>query len=199
MGSRKTLILASHSPRRARLLTEAGYRFDVVPADIEEPALAEEMVDPESLAQALAYFKARQVADRCGPDKIVLAADTIVAVEHNIVGKADDADHARKILKTLSHNTHQVISGVAVIDADSDRRRISFAATTVTMKPMSDDEIDDYIATGSWRDKAGAYAIQQGADKYIANLDGSFTNVVGLPMELVQRMLSAFDIHPEKP
>jgi len=198
MSSGKSLILASHSARREQLLAEAGYGAQVIPPRIQEPNLAHEGLSPEDLAQALAYFKAREVADRCGVGKVVLAADTVVVLGEDILGKADGTDEARRMLKTLSRNTHRVITALAVIDSDTGRREIDFATTTVTMKPMSDDQIEDYIRTGFWQDKAGAYAVQQGADKYINRIEGSFTNVVGLPMELVGPILSVFAIHPEE-
>lgn len=197
MLSNKRLILASKSPRRRDLLDRAGYRFRVVPAELGEPDLEHPEMAPEDMAEALAYFKARQVADDVGPGHIVLGADTIVALGHEIFGKAEDAEQARSILKKLSHNQHRVITAVVVIDTDTDRRMLDFEVTHITMKPMTAQEIDSYIASGSWKDKAGAYAIQEGADKFVTDIVGSFENVVGLPVDLIVKMLAAFDVHPE--
>lgn len=195
MDTEHRLILASNSPRRRTLLADAGYTFEVMPSAIAEPQLAREGLDPQVLAEALAYFKARDVADRCGRGKVVLAADTVVAFAGTIFGKAANADRARTMLRTLSRQKHRVISAVAVVDADTGSRRIDSATTWVTMTPLGDEQLDAIIAGGTWYDKAGAYAIQEGADKYVTELDGSFTNVVGLPMELVPDMLAAFGIH----
>lgn len=198
MSSDRLLILASRSPRRRQLLEQHGFRVEVIPAELGEPNLVHDDSTPETVAEALAYFKARDVADRCEGDRVVLGADTVVALGNTMFGKADDADHAREILRTLSHNAHHVITAVAIVDTSSSHRLIEFSRSTVTMKPMSDEEIETYIASGSWRDKAGAYAIQEGADKFILNVEGSYTNVIGLPMELTTRMLARFGIHPVK-
>ncbi len=178
------------------MLAEDGYQFEVVPAVIEEPTVKDSHIEPELLAEALAYFKGREVADKVGPGCVVLAADTVVTVDGQIYGKPEDADDARAMLKTLSHNVHEVITAVSLIDTDSRRRVIDFAKTTMTMTPMSCEQIEDYVDTGEWRGKAGGYAVQEGADKFVVNMEGSFSNVVGLPMELVRHMLASFDIHP---
>jgi septum formation protein len=195
----KTLILASNSPRRRLLLAEAGYRFQCAPAKIAEPEPSGGESSPEQWAQALAYFKAREVADRCGPGHVVLGADTVVALGSQTFGKAETAEQARATLATLSHNPHRVITSLALIDTDTDRRLIDFEVSQVTMKPMSDEQIEDYVQSGSWQDKAGAYALQEGADKYVTQIVGSYDNVVGLPVTLARQMLAAFGIHPETP
>ena len=192
MDTEHRLILASNSPRRRKLLADAGYAFEVKPSAIAEPDLAREGLDPQVLAEALAYFKARDVAERCGPRQVVLAADTLVTLEGTVFGKAANAQQARTMLRTLSRERHCVISAVAVVDADTGSRRIDSATTYVTMRPLSDDEIDVLIAEDTWKDKAGAYAIQEGADKYVTDLDGSFTNVVGLPMELLHTLFEKY-------
>jgi len=196
MSSRKSLILASGSPRRKRILEQAGYRFEVIRPDIEEPDLQHPGILPSDLAQALAFFKARQVADNCGTGKVVLAADTVVAIGSEIFAKAEDAEQARQFLKTLSHNRHKVITAVALVDTDTGKRSIDFDSTIVEMRPMSDQEIEQYISTGAWKDKAGAYALQEGADEFVIQIKGSYTNVVGLPLELTLCLLETFGIHP---
>lgn len=189
------LILASSSPRRAELLTEAGIEFEVIPPPLSEPKDGDSTMTPTGEAEALAYFKARAVADN-HPNAVVMGADTIVACDAGIMGKPLDADDARRMLRKLSSAPHEVITGVALLGAGGERI-IASDATRVFMTPMSDQDIEDYIATGEWEGKAGAYAIQGDADKYVERIEGSFTNVVGLPMELVARMLSELQAHPD--
>ncbi len=189
------LILASSSPRRAELLTEAGIEFEVIPPPLPEPNDGDATTTPTGEAEALAYFKARAVAD-VHPNAVVMGADTIVACDAGIMGKPLDADDARRMLRKLSSAPHDVITGVALL-GPSGERIIASDVTRVFMTPMSDSDIEDYIATGEWQGKAGAYAIQGDADKYVQRIEGSFTNVVGLPMELVPRMLSELHAHPD--
>ncbi|MBN1941909.1 MAG: septum formation protein Maf [Phycisphaerae bacterium] len=181
------LILASASPRRRELLAEAGYDFEVHSPVMEEPGDLPAGIPPAAYAESLAYFKARSVAEAY-PRDLVLGADTVVALGNRVLGKPADADDARRMLTELSHNRHAVITGVALV-GPGERRSIASDITYVTMRPMSSREIEDYIASGEWQGKAGAYAIQETADKFIVKLEGSFTNVVGLPMELLGRLL----------
>jgi len=184
------LILASASPRRARLLADSGYRYEVVAPRLDEPEEAGPNVPPTQCAEALSYYKARCVANEYDAvDAIVLAADTVVAYGGRIYGKPADADDARFILSALAGTTHRVITGVTMLRPAADQRLIRHAVTRVTMRPMSDDVLDAYIASGAWEGKAGAYGIQDHGGAYIDQIDGSFTNVVGLPMRLVARML----------
>lgn len=178
-------ILASNSPRRRQLLAKAGYRFEVVSPPLDEPAMDDLEVMPAQIAESLAYFKARSVMDRIGPPVPVLGADTVVALDHHLFGKPIDADDARRILRILGSATHEVITGVALLDP-SGARIIASDVTRVTMRPMSEQEMDEYIASGDWKGKAGAYGIQDCGDRYVERFDGSFSNVVGLPMELLK-------------
>jgi septum formation protein len=186
------VILASASPRRRQLMLEAGYRFEVHCPPIPEPSHLPNGLSPVKYAEALAYFKAASVADGY-PHDWVLGADTVVAVAERILGKPADAADARRMLAELSSQRHVVITGLALVGPAS-RRLIASETTYVTMKPMTADEIENYIATGEWRGKAGAYAIQETADRYIRNLEGSWSNVVGLPMELLGQMLAKVSI-----
>ena len=184
-------ILASRSPRRRELLDQAGYRFRVVPPPLDEPPPRPETT-PAQLAEALAFFKASSVHTG-HPDDIILGADTVVAVGGEIFGKADDEHHAREMLSGLSGTRHQVITALALVlpapRADGEpRRMLASTVTTVSMRRLADEEIDRYVASGRWRDKAGAYAIQEGGDAFIKELEGSFTNVIGLPMELLDQL-----------
>jgi septum formation protein len=186
------LILASQSPRRAQLLREAGVAVEIVSPKYNEP-------DPEAwphsaaeLAEATAYFKAAGIADDY-PDRIILGADTTVASEAGrIFGKANDADHARQILTALMGTTHEVITGVTLLQPSDGRRAIQHDLTRVTMRRLTTQELDAYIAGGQWQGKAGAYGIQDTNDPFVERIQGSFSNVVGLPIELVLRMLSKF-------
>jgi septum formation protein len=162
-------------------------RLQVVPPPLDEPSRRPKGMSPRQWAESLSHFKARCVARMGYQDDCILAADTVCALGDRVIGKAADADEARLILHELSHNPHQVITGVTVLTPG--RRRIASDSTTVFMHPMTDEQIDAYIESGEWIGKAGAYAIQETADRYVDRIEGSFTNVVGLPMELVLQML----------
>lgn len=181
------IVLASSSPRRRELLQEAGYSFEVVAPTIPEPDEALNGLSPAQQAEALAYFKARAVADQ-RPDSYVLGADTIVALGDRILGKPDDADQARFMLQSLSGTRQMVITGMALL-APQSRRIIASEVTYVTMRHMTEQEIQQYIDSNEWMGKAGAYAIQETADRFVTNVEGSFSNVVGLPLELLEKML----------
>lgn len=190
------LILASSSRRRRSLLREAGIAFETVVPPIHEPDEVDGRLPPVQQAEALAYFKARTV-QRMRDRAFVLGADTIVlSAQGHILGKPADAGEARSMLEALSNTTHDVITGVAILGPDHERI-IASEVTHVTMRPVSPGEIDEYIDSGEWKGKAGAYAIQETADRFIADLDGSFSNVVGLPIELVTKMLAELRRHPE--
>ena len=187
-------ILASQSPRRSHLLTKAGYRFRVEPPTLSQRVSLSHALTPTQLAEALAYFKARTVQRR-HRDAIVLAADTVVAHGGRVFGKAQDADDARRILGELSGTIHEVITALAMLlppaRPGAGERRLIFADTThVHMRKLTDEEIQRYIDSGEWRDKAGAYAVQETGDAFIDRIEGSFTNVIGLPMELLARLMA---------
>lgn len=170
---------------------QAGYEFDVIEPPIHEPEDSAECLTPAQQAEALAYFKARAVSDLC-PGRYVLGADTVVATGDHALGKPADAAEARQMLKGISGTRHAVITGVALLEGPL-HRLIASDVTYVTMRDMSDREIDDYVASGEWIGKAGAYAIQETADRFVDTIEGSFTNIVGLPMELVGRMMRELD------
>ena len=176
------LILASNSARRKELMEEAGYDFEVIVPTLGEDDL--HTPDARILAESLAHAKARQVADHLERD-VVIGADTIVAVHGEVLGKPADDDDARRILSKLSGTTHEVITGLCLLNARRGERLIGADVTHITIKKMSDAEMDDYISSGEGRDKAGAYAIQETGDRFVENIDGSFTNVVGLPMKML--------------
>jgi len=183
------LVLASISPRRAELLREAGYQFEVVAPPLVEPEERHPNVDPAAHAESLAYFKARSVVKPCF-DRVILAADTIAFLDGEVIGKPTDEADARRILHKLSGTTHEVITGVALMHPARARRVLAHDVSTIRVRGLTTDDIEAYLATGDWRGKAGAYGIQDHGDAFVEKVEGSFTNVVGLPMELLARMFA---------
>jgi len=180
------LILASASPRRQQLLRNAAIPFEVQPADIDETPLAGE--SPRDCAERLAREKAITVS-RKRPKAYILGADTIVVIGETILGKPRDAADAARMLRLLSGRTHEVITGVCLVDPVAGDAEQASETTRVTVREISDDEIRDYVATGEPMDKAGAYAIQGIASRWIPSIEGDYSNVVGLPVALVWSML----------
>jgi len=203
------LILASASPRRAELLRAAGIQFDVLPPDVDESVLPGETA--ERHVRRLAEAKARAVVPRAGGRR-VLSADTVVVVGGEILGKPVDDGDARRMLRMLSGRSHEVLTGVCLLRYEGDRGKgeegrgedrgdwgqaighgellaaSEVAVTTVEVAPLAEAEIDWYVASGEPRDKAGAYAIQGLASRFVTRIDGSYSNVVGLPVAVVYRM-----------
>jgi septum formation protein len=187
------LILASASPRRRELLAQAGFEFEVHPAHIPEDPLPGE--DPVAYVIRLAREKAQAVFARLSADSgaqpglTVLGADTTVTLDGHILGKPSDATDAARMLRLLSGRSHRVITGVALVTAQS--AESAAEATTVRFLTLSESEIASYIATGEPMDKAGAYAIQGRAARWIPRIEGCYFNVVGLPLALVSTLLEA--------
>src|SRR5580698_1563232 len=182
------LVLASASPRRQELLRNADISFEVQPANIpEDPHHGE---SAKALAERLAHEKAQAVASQ-RPDDCVLGADTVVVVNGQILGKPTDAADAARMLRLLSGRQHQVITGVClVVDG---KPLVASETTLVSVSEITDKEIADYVASGEPMDKAGAYAIQGIASRWIPRIEGDCSNVVGLPVPLVFRMLHERD------
>ncbi|MGE0041885.1 MAG: nucleoside triphosphate pyrophosphatase [Vicinamibacterales bacterium] len=178
------IVLASQSPRRAALLTAAGYAFEMLPSDVDETVLPGET--PEAHVARLAETKARAGLAR-RPDAVVLGADTVVVLDGRILGKPADDDEARGVLAALSGRAHEVLTGVAVADGAGVRGAV--ARTQVWFATLSPAEVAAYVASGEHRDKAGAYGIQGRASCFVERIDGSYSNVVGLPVALVYRLL----------
>lgn len=175
------LILASASPRRKELLAQIGLRFDVIPSTAPEDILPGET--PEQMAIRLSLEKAREVAARPALDgRWIIGSDTIVVYGDRILGKPRDADDAANMLQTLSGNPHRVISGFAVIDRRQQLERVEAVTTLVHFRHLTGHEIARYIATGEPFDKAGAYAIQGIGACFVSGIEGSYSNVVGLPL-----------------
>jgi septum formation protein len=179
-----TLLLASASPRRAELLRAAGFAFDVQPANADESLHDGETA--EQYVRRVADAKARAVL-ATARGRIVLAADTIVEVDKRILGKPADEDDAARVLRLLSSRRHKVLTAVTVACDAQVLTRVE--VTGVEFAPLSDDEIAWYVASGEPVDKAGAYAVQGLASRFVTRIEGSYSNVVGLPVALVYAML----------
>jgi septum formation protein len=178
------LILASASPRRRDLLTQAGLRFDVLPAHIDETLHPNE--SPTDYVQRLALEKAKAI-HALHPNATVLGADTTVVLDNQILNKPTDLADAERMLRALSGRTHQVHTGLAIVTSSSQRTRVE--TTSVSFSPIPEDDLAHYLATGDSLDKAGAYGIQGYAARWIPRIEGDFFNVVGLPIAAVLSLL----------
>lgn len=188
---RCSIILASASPRRKQLLSEAGYTFTSITPNVNESAFPAEGYKACEYAKKLALAKAKSVAEK-HPDCLVIGADTVVDFDGEIIGKPADAREAEQITKKLFSKPHKVITGLAIVRLSVGVELVESDTTTVYPKKMTAEQIDDHIKSESWRDKAGAYAIQENGDEFIEKIEGSLTNVMGLPMELLRRLLIRF-------
>jgi septum formation protein len=186
-GRQQRFILASQSPRRRELLKRAGYHFQVVPSTVDE-SIFDDTRDPETYAKTLALAKAEEVADRF-PDALVLGADTVVDCNGEIIGKPCDRDHAEAITRRVFAQAHRVVTGLALVCRAGDLAVVEADVTIVYPKPMTEAGIAAHLAGGSWEGKAGAYAIQETGDQFVERVEGSISNVIGLPMELLDRLI----------
>ena len=175
-----SLILASASPRRAELLRQLAPEFRIVASDA--PEMAPEHLSPREICLLNAHRKSRVVAKRM-PDALVLGADTLVFLERNMFGKPRDLVDARRMLSELQGRTHQVVTGVCLLHLRAHRESIFAVSTDVTFLSLTDEQISHYLSKINPLDKAGAYAIQEHGELIIAEISGSFSNVVGLPLE----------------
>lgn len=178
-GEDPVLILASKSPRRRYLLEQAGLSFSVIPSDIDETTVP--LSPPEIYVRVLSEAKAESIAKKY-PEKWVLGADTIVLKDGAVLGKPGSIDEARSMLKQLSGQAHQVFTGYSIICKSKDRKFSETVQTEVLFKNLADEEIEWYIHTKEPFDKAGAYAIQGLGTFLVKRINGSYTNVVGLPV-----------------
>jgi septum formation protein len=184
------LILASSSPRRSEILTAVGWPFETHPAGVDETRLAGE--GPEEFVRRLAREKAEAVA-RTRLFGLVLGADTTVVVDGEILEKPRDTEDARRMLRALSGRWHEVLTGVALVRAETGRAVVGIERTRVRFARTSEDEIGWHVETGDVLDKAGAYAIQGRAALFIEAIDGDYWNVVGLPVRLVYELTRGFE------
>ena len=186
---KRNIILASASPRRKEILSAHGVDFQVSVQDIEE--WLPEDYDPVLGAMYLAFKKATAVASTFEEDKLIIGADTVV-VKEVIMGKPKDRKDAVRMLKTLRNTQHQVITGIAVIDQKTGKKRVFYERTQVQFKNYSDQEMEDYIDTGEPWDKAGSYGIQGIGGQFAESIDGDLENVIGLPYERLRHELQSY-------
>ena len=184
------LILASASPRRAELLKQLNLEFQIVPGAIAETF--DEQLSPLELCQLNAHRKARVIAKK-HPDALVLGADTLVFLEGEIMGKPADIAEARRMLGRLQGRTHQVVTGVSLIHLRALRERTFAVSTDVTFHPLTAEQINGYLSKMNPLDKAGAYAIQEHGETIVSEISGSFSNVVGLPLEMLKEEIRGWE------
>jgi septum formation protein len=189
-------ILASASPRRRDLLAKAGYCFEIIPSAVDESSYDTDNITSEDHTKILALAKAKNVAAKF-PNAIVVGSDTVVDLDGEIIGKPNDADHAEEITRKLFSKPHKVITGLALVCIERNIDIVEADTTLVYPRQLTEAQIADHITNGQWQGKAGAYGIQETGDAFVDHIDGSFSNVMGLPMERIQRLLEALDIHPE--
>lgn len=186
------IILASQSPRRRDLLEQIGLPFKVIPSEGEEKK--DFTLSPSELATKLAYDKALEVAQKIGGDSLVIGADTLVVLEKKILGKPQDIQEAKTMLSRLSGKKHHVLTGLAVIRTKDLLSILDCETTEVKMRAISDAEIERYIASKEPLDKAGAYGIQGRGAIFVEKINGCYSNVVGLPLQKLAKILLEFEV-----
>lgn len=185
------IILASSSPRRRELLESLGIPFTIRPSHVDE--VTDPGLSPAEQVKILALRKARRVAEEA-PDHLVIGSDTVVVLDDEVLGKPKDDEEAYRMLSLLSGRQHTVYTGLALVHFAGGKEEVSYSATRVRMRPLTEEEKAAYIATGEPRDKAGSYAIQGLGATLIEGIEGDYFTVVGLPIPLLSRMLSSFGI-----
>jgi septum formation protein len=190
------IVLASSSPRRKTLLTKAGLLFEIHPSAYEEAP--KDAPDPHAYAVEQAIEKARDVAQHY-KTALIIGADTVVAIDNQILGKPRDKAHAMEMLQQLNNQTHEVITGYAVINTKNQKEIMGAETSRVTFKNVSREDMDAYIATGQPMDKAGAYGVQDGISSFIEKTEGDYANIVGLPVKQVLSALDGLMIHDTIP
>ena len=183
MKFNRRVVLASSSPRRREILEKLGIAFDVIPSNADESGVAG---SADETVMILAKRKAESVADKLN-DSLVIGCDTLVALENDIFGKPESTAQAEEMLSRLSGNTHRVLSGLCLIDTATGETRVSRDETFVSFRVLSHEEIRAYVLSGEPMDKAGAYAIQGSAGRFVSEVNGSYDNIVGFPSELFLR------------
>lgn len=192
------MILASSSPRRHELLRMIGLNFEALPP-IEVDEANHSSTEPGDIVVELAVKKAKSVAEKLLKDgfyALVIGVDTLVEINGLLLGKPSSREEAFKMIKLLQGNTHKVFSGVGVIEVPTLRIESGFEVTKVSFYPLTFKEIEAYIASGEWVDKAGAYAIQGKASLFVERIEGCYFNVVGLPLALLRKILIKFGLDP---
>ena len=181
------LVLASKSPRRREILSDAGYRFKVITADTDETVSG---LSPEDTVMTLSRRKALAVRPLCSPEDVIIAADTLVFFGDRVLGKPRDRRDAYRMLKELSGSSHRVLTGITVVRGN--KEITEYDETRVIFNELSDGEIQRYIEECNPRDKAGAYGIQELGDSFVRRIDGDYNNVVGLPLYRLEKILKEF-------
>lgn len=195
IASNKKLILASASPRRRDLLAQIGYQPDtILPADIDEREDPRET--PTALAHRLATQKAAALSDKIDAETLILAADTVVSVGRRILPKTETADEARACLALISGRGHRVRTGLCLLSAQGAVSKV--VSSRVSVRRLSEDDIESYLASGEWQGKAGGYAIQGRAAAFISSIVGSYSNIVGLPLFETANLLQGAGMRPNK-
>jgi septum formation protein len=179
------IILASSSPRRAKILSQIGFNFKVVPSTVEEVFNHH---DPVEVSKDLALKKAAEIAER-HPDNIVIGADTVVFLDKKILGKPVSDEDAYEMLRTLSAKTHEVYTAFAIVHKSTNKQMVDIERTEVTFRALSEEEIAEYVRSGEPMDKAGAYGIQDRSAVFVNKIVGDFYNVVGLPIARIYACL----------
>jgi septum formation protein len=187
------VILASASPRRRELLRELEIEFDILPSDVEESE--GEQLTASEISQLNAYRKARAISKKC-PDALVMGMDTVVALGARLFGKPADFDAAVRMLEELQGTTHVVVTGVCLVHLRTHRQKLFAERTEVTFRKLTRDEIKEYLRRIDPTDKAGGYAVQEHGDEVVRKISGSYSNVVGLPLERLRQELREFNLQP---
>ncbi len=190
---KKKIILASQSPRRKWLLEQIGLEFDIIPSNFDEDI--ENKKFSKKLIESLAYEKAKEVSQRIDDKALIIAADTVVILGEQILGKPVDEADATKMLQKLSGQTHKVITAIAIIDKYEEKTLLNSTISKVKFKKLSEREISDYIKTGEPMDKAGSYGIQAYGSLFVEKVEGCYNNIVGLPLNLLCEMLKSFGVY----
>ncbi|MHC4289705.1 MAG: Maf family protein [Planctomycetota bacterium] len=186
-------ILASASPRRRDLLRKAGYCFEIIPSNVDESKYDTNGITSEKHTKILALAKAKDIAAKF-PNAVVMGSDTVVDLDGEIIGKPDHAEHAEEITRKLFSKPHKVITGLALVCIEKSIEIVEADTTIVYPRKLTEAQIADHITNGQWEGKAGAYGIQETGDEFVDHIDGSFTNVMGLPMEMTERLLEKIGI-----
>ena len=185
----RKIVLASASPRRKELLENIGCRFSVVISDADEDQIPKDL-EPGTYVRELSLLKATQAAKHVDKNTLVIGADTVVESEGRILGKPKDKNEAFEMLKAMSGNTHYVYTGITVVDTNDMHAVSQYEKTAVTMREISDREINYYINNFKVLDKAGAYGIQEYASVFVSRIEGDYFNIVGLPLCRLSQMIS---------
>jgi len=194
MEKRTKIILASTSPRRKALIGRIIKGFKIMPSNYEEDMSLK--LEPKELAKTLAHGKAAKVAKR--ERGIIIAADTFISLDNEVIGKPKSKKHAEEMLKKFSNKTHEVITGLAIINTETQEKILETDTTRITFRKITSKQIREYIATGEPMDKAGAYALQGIGGKLIEKIEGSRTGAIGLPLEKLSELLNKMGVKTKK-